>query len=182
MAGGAGPLHGARGRIAQGTLAEINVTPLVDVMLVLLVIFMVASSVEAARISREAETLRQTINEEQAARAQGDEAQVPVDLPRVHADKLPAAGKAGKPVVSFDGERRIWLDKELLVDCRPKSVDACLDGFDAGLAKSAKGKGLRDAHLRADRRLDYGLVLALMARMRRAGIEHFGLVSEDPGK
>jgi biopolymer transport protein ExbD len=35
--------------------------------------------------------------------------------------------------------------------------------------------------LRADRRLDYGLVLALMARMRRAGIEHFGLVTEEPG-
>ena len=45
------------------------------------------------------------------------------------------------------------------------------------------GRGLVDpirAHLRADRKLDYGVVLALMSRMRRSGIEHFGLVSEEP--
>jgi len=35
-------------------------------------------------------------------------------------------------------------------------------------------------HLRADRHLDYGIVLALLARLRRVGIEHFGLVSEEP--
>lgn len=171
---------GGRGRIAQGTLSEINVTPMVDVMLVLLVIFMVASSVEAARISREAETLRQVASEEIAAKAATDENQVPVDLPKLKADKIAAGAKAGKPVVSFDGDRKIWLDKELLVDCRSKATDACLDGFEAGLQRSSRGKSLRDAHLRADRRLDYGVVLSLMARMRRVGIEHFGLVSEEP--
>lgn len=171
-----------RGRIADGTLAEINVTPMVDVMLVLLVIFMVASSVEAARISREAETLRQTVNQEQAAKNQTDENQVPIDLPKLRADKVPPGANKGKPVISFDGDRRIFLDKDMLVDCKPKSVDQCLDGFETALQNNAKGRGLRDAHLRADRRLDYGLVLALMSRMRRAGIEHFGLVSEEPAK
>ena len=39
---------------------------------------------------------------------------------------------------------------------------------------------LRDANLRADRHLDYGLVLAFMSRLRKAGIEHFGLIAEEP--
>ncbi|MSQ81631.1 MAG: biopolymer transporter ExbD [Myxococcales bacterium] len=171
---------GGRSRIAQGTLSEINVTPMVDVMLVLLVIFMMASAVETARISREAETLRQVASEEAAGRQAIDENQVPVDLPKLKADKIAVGAKPGKPVISVDGERKIWVDKELLVDCKVKATDACLDGFEAALQKSSKGRGLRDAHLRADRRLEYGFVLALMARMRRVGIEHFGLVSEEP--
>ena len=170
-----------RGRIAQSQLAEINVTPLVDVMLVLLVIFMVASAVETSRIAREAETLRQTVQEEAAA-ATKEEAQIPVDLPRVKADKLTAAGKAGKPVVSMDASKRVFLDRDLLFDCRSVSVDACLDGFESALRKHPRAQGLREANLRADRHLDYGLVLALMSRLRRAGIEHFGLVSEEPAQ
>ncbi len=180
MSGGSG--GGGRGRIARGTLSEINVTPLVDVMLVLLVIFMVASAVETARISREADTLRQVVTEEAAARNASDENQVPVDLPKVNADKINLSAKQSKPIISIDGDKKIFLGKDLLVDCRSRAVDGCLDGFEAGLAKHPKGRGLRDANLRADRRLDYGLVLALMSRMRRAGIEHFGLVSEEPGK
>jgi biopolymer transport protein TolR len=42
MAGDAGPVRG-RGRRVSTSLAEINVVPLVDVMLVLLIIFMVAA-------------------------------------------------------------------------------------------------------------------------------------------
>ena len=42
-ASNAGPGHRARGRRVSTTLAEINVIPLVDVMLVLLIIFMVAA-------------------------------------------------------------------------------------------------------------------------------------------
>jgi biopolymer transport protein ExbD len=40
---GAGPHRGGRGRRISSSLAEINVVPLVDVMLVLLVIFMVTA-------------------------------------------------------------------------------------------------------------------------------------------
>ena len=42
-ASNAGPGHRARGRRVSTTLAEINVIPLVDVMLVLLIIFMIAA-------------------------------------------------------------------------------------------------------------------------------------------
>jgi biopolymer transport protein TolR len=170
---------GGRGRIARSSLSEINVTPLVDVMLVLLVIFMVASAVETARISREAETLRQVVTEE-TAQTNRDENQVPIDLPKVKADPAPAVGKQGKPTIAMDAQKRIFLDTSLLIDCGKRTTDQCLDGFEAALHKHPKAQGLRDAALKADRHLDYGLVLALMARMRRAGIEHFGLVTEEP--
>ena len=171
---------GRGGRIAQSTLAEINVTPLVDVMLVLLVIFMVASAVETSRIAREAETLRQTVTEEAAA-AQKGEVQVPVDLPHLKADKMSQGQKGGKPVISVDAQKRIYLDRDQLIDCSTRTVDQCLDGFETALRKHPKAQGLREANLRADRHLDYGLVLAFMSRLRRAGIEHFGLVAEEPG-
>ena len=41
--GGSGHLRGGRGRRVSSSLAEINVVPLVDVMLVLLIIFMVTA-------------------------------------------------------------------------------------------------------------------------------------------
>ena len=43
MSGGGGRRGGRRGRGGRAPMAEINVTPLVDVMLVLLIIFMVAA-------------------------------------------------------------------------------------------------------------------------------------------
>ena len=43
MAGSAGGGGGRRGRRRAAVMAEINVTPMVDVMLVLLIIFMVAA-------------------------------------------------------------------------------------------------------------------------------------------
>ncbi|MCO4762740.1 MAG: biopolymer transporter ExbD [Myxococcales bacterium] len=173
-----------RGRVAQATVAEINVTPLVDVMLVLLVIFMTASSVETARLSREAETLRQVVSDEMTAAdaAPQDENQVPVDLPKAKAEKLVGGAKSGKPVLSIDRRRRIYLGKDLLVDCRKVSgkFEACLDAFEKALSTNEKAQSLTDVHLRADQRLSYGQVLQLMARMRRAGISHFGLVTEVP--
>jgi biopolymer transport protein TolR len=180
MAFGGGGQGSSRGRIARSTLAEINVTPLVDVMLVLLVIFMVASAVETARVAREAETLRQVVTEE-TAQTDANENQVPIDLPKIKADPVAAKGK-GKPTIAIDGQKRAFLDQTLLVDCSKVAADKCLDAFEAALHKNPKSQGLRDAAFRADRKLDYGLVLGLMARMRRAGIEHFGLVSEEPLK
>ncbi len=174
---------GRKRRIAQTTVAEINVTPLVDVMLVLLVIFMTASSIETTRLSREAETLRQVVSEEVSAAdaPKEGENQVPVDLPKAKAEKL-KGGKSTKPVLSIDKRRRIYLDKALLVDCRkhPGAFTVCLDAFEAALSKNEAARSVTDVHLRADKRLKYGDVLQLMARMRRAGISHFGLVSETP--
>ena len=176
--------EGRRRRHRRAPMSQINVTPFVDVMLVLLVIFMTASSVETARLSREAETLRQVVSEEIAAvdAPPEDQNQVPIDLPKAQADRIAGKrGKDAKPTIHIDQQRRIFLDKTKLVECAgfSKDFDACLDRFEAALQRAAP-QGLRDVHLRADRRLSYDDVLRLMARMRRAGIQHFGLVTEAP--
>ena len=49
--------NGGGGKLPP-TLSEINVTPLVDVMLVLLIIFMVTAAVETVRVEQELEQVR----------------------------------------------------------------------------------------------------------------------------
>ena len=67
-----------------GLLAEINVTPFVDVMLVLLIVFMVAAPL-------------MTVG-------------VPVDLPRT--PQAPAAQVQDPLVVTLDGQGQIFLERE----------------------------------------------------------------------
>ena len=50
MAGSSGGGGGRRGRRRAAVMAEINVTPMVDVMLVLLIIFMVAAPLMTSTI------------------------------------------------------------------------------------------------------------------------------------
>ena len=86
MAGGSGGgRRGRRGR-RSAAMSEINVTPLVDVMLVLLIIFMVTAPMLTAG--------------------------VPIDLPDSRAEALKTEQKA--ITVSMDGEGRIFLDDQEL--------------------------------------------------------------------
>jgi biopolymer transport protein TolR len=97
---GAGTSRGKRGRGARvGTsLAEINVVPLVDVMLVLLIIFMVAAPMMT----------------------QG----MPVNLPKAAASRnIPAQQIFVTVPVSFATDRRVQLDSEWIgIDALPERV------------------------------------------------------------
>ncbi|MEI6642538.1 MAG: ExbD/TolR family protein [Novosphingobium sp.] len=80
---------GRRGRRVRGrgaAMSEINVTPLVDVMLVLLIIFMVTAPMLTAG--------------------------VPIDLPDSRAEALKTEQKT--VTVSMDGEGRVFLDDQEL--------------------------------------------------------------------
>lgn len=80
--GGSGGRRG-RGRGRKGTISEINVTPLVDVMLVLLIIFMVAAPM-------------MTVG-------------VPVDLPQTSANAL---NSETQPItISINAEGKIYLQE-----------------------------------------------------------------------
>ena len=81
-----GSRRGRRGRARGAAMSEINVTPLVDVMLVLLIIFMVTAPMLTAG--------------------------VPIDLPDSRAEALKTEQKA--ITVSMDGEGRIFLDDQEL--------------------------------------------------------------------
>ncbi len=81
---GMGPVSGRRGRRAP--MSEINVTPLVDVMLVLLIIFMVTAPLLVTG--------------------------VPVNLPEARAG---AIEQDDKPVqISLDGAGQIFIDEEAI--------------------------------------------------------------------
>lgn len=81
-AGGSGGRRG-RGRSRKGAISEINVTPLVDVMLVLLIIFMVAAPM-------------MTVG-------------VPVDLPQTSASAL---NSETQPItISINSEGKIYLQE-----------------------------------------------------------------------
>ncbi|MBI5443234.1 MAG: ExbD/TolR family protein [Deltaproteobacteria bacterium] len=129
-------------RGSKGTLADINVTPLVDVMLVLLIIFMVAAPM-----------IQQGVD---------------VSLPRVVAAQLPA--DTDLLVVTIDRSGGVHIGKS--------SVP--LDGLSEKVQAIYTRKGTKEAYLRADKDVPYGVVVRVMAEMKRAGIERLGMVTEPP--
>ena len=123
-------------------MAEINVTPLVDVMLVLLIIFMVTAPLLVAG--------------------------VPVDLPD---SKAGALDQEQKPVqISLDESGAIFVDDD------PVPAAELGDRLDAIARGSGEDGGPR-IFLRADRGLDYGLVMRVMGEINNAGLRRVALVS-----
>ncbi|WP_338468490.1 biopolymer transporter ExbD [Novosphingobium sp. ZN18A2] len=86
LAGSGGGRRGRRGRGAGGPMSEINVTPLVDVMLVLLIIFMVTAPLLTAA--------------------------VPIDLPDSKAK--PLEQQQDQVTISLDASGKVYLDDEEL--------------------------------------------------------------------
>ncbi len=96
---------------------------------------------------------------------------VDVDLPR--AEARPLQPKQGL-VVSVDRQGRIFVDET------PLSFEDFRASFPA-LVSARQPSGV---YLRADRRVDYGQVVRVLAVMRLAGVRAVGLVaeSEDVGR
>ncbi|MBI5522259.1 MAG: biopolymer transporter ExbD [Desulfarculus sp.] len=135
MAGGVGN----KGSI----MGEINVVPLVDVMLVLLIIFMVAAPMMV----------------------QGLEVKLPAT------DSGAFKQNDELLVLSLSREGRLFLDKE------PVEVE----GLAERIAQMTAAKPGTKVYLRADKDVSYGLVIAVMAQTRKAGVADVGMVTE-PGQ
>ena len=121
------------------TLAEINIIPLVDVVLVLLLIFMLTAPMMYRGID--------------------------VTLPKA----------AARPTAV---EERMILtvtkDRTLYLNDKPISLAT----LDTQLRDAFKGRTDRTLYLKADAALAYGAVVETMDRVRRAGIERLGMVTE----
>jgi len=146
MAGGGGG-HAAstyrtlRTHRSSSTLSEINVTPLVDVVLVLLLVFMVT----APMMSR------------------GIDVTLPVaDQP----DKSPE----DRLTVSVRADARVFVGDQ------PVNL-ALLEQY---LRDRLTGSASKIAFLRADESLQYGKVIEVVDKMKRAGVEQIGFVYELP--
>ncbi len=126
----------------DGFLSEINVTPFVDVMLVLLIIFMVTAPMMSQGLD--------------------------VALPQVTA----------KPLETKDEQLMVTVNRERQIFINDFAVD--LETLGDKLAKIVQGRANAEVYLKADREVPYGVVAAVMAQIREAGVEKLGMVTEPP--
>ena len=185
------PMGGNNGGEHNSTLSEINVTPLVDVMLVLLIIFMVTASVETIRVEREMEQIKQNnMDEEDLPEDQHPSQKIGIDLPKVNAEQVDLQ-EDRKLVLTLNLESQFYLSDNMVVDCKNFSedkktsptaespaFDACLAELEKKLLANEKLAADNELYLRADRNIPYGKPLKVMARIRKAGITKFGLIAE----
>ncbi len=128
------------GRDGRRFMSDINVTPFVDVMLVLLIIFMVTAPMMM----------------------QG----VEVNLPKTTTKSIktredPLILSVNKAQEIFIENRRIKLE-----DLEPK------------VKSIFKYRRDKEILLRADREVPYGFVIKVISRVKRAGIDKLGMITE----
>ena len=142
---GGGRGGGRRGsrRIQRAAMSEINVTPFVDVMLVLLVIFMVTAPLLTSG--------------------------VPLDLPKTKSQQLSSDKEPLTVSVNNNGE--ILLQETRIT----------LEDVGAKLKAINKGGPDETIFVRGDTKIDYGLVIKVMARINAAGFSKVSLLTNGEG-
>lgn len=130
----------ASGRKFGSALADINVTPLVDVVLVLLIIFMVTAPLMHRGID--------------------------VDLPRTATQ---TSENEERLIVSLDKKGMVYIDdiQIPLADLK-EQIQRRLPAL----------KNKNAIFLRADRTLQYGIIMEVMDEIKSAGVPTVGLVTE----
>jgi biopolymer transport protein TolR len=130
---------GGEARRIGGTLAEINIIPLVDVVLVLLLIFMLTAPMMYRGID--------------------------VNLPRAAAK--PTAVEE-RMVLTLTKDQSLYLNDRRITPT----------GLEEALRDAFRSRTDKTLYLKADAGLSYGAVVETMDRVRRAGIERLGMVTE----
>ncbi|MDF1565424.1 MAG: protein TolR [Deltaproteobacteria bacterium] len=129
---------------SRRAMSDINVTPLVDVMLVLLIIFMVTAPLIV----------------------QG----VKVDLPEARAQ---AMEEDDPPLIlTVNEEQKVFIGE----------VEIPLEELELKLKANARVQKDKEVYLHADRKLPYGVVVEVMAIMKRAGVENLGMITDPTEK
>lgn len=139
-----------RHRSRGGLLAEINVVPYIDVMLVLLVIFMITAPL-----------LTQGVN---------------VNLPDAKAKAVSAQGNL-PIVVSVDSEGKYYLNIAPQPS-RAISAQVLLTDVAARLRLAKQKHRKQVVYVKGDRGVDYGKVVQAMVLLQRAGATQLGLITK----
>ena len=124
----------------QKFMSEINVTPFVDVMLVLLIIFMVTAPMMMEGVT--------------------------VNLPQTTTKSIKTPEDPLILTVTENGE--ISLEKHQIA----------LDELETKLKSILKYRRDKEILLKADRNVQYGYVVKVIAGIKRAGIDKLGMITE----
>ncbi|MFT0212998.1 protein TolR [Pseudomonas sp. F1_0610] len=149
----------ARIRNRRKPVAEMNVVPYIDVMLVLLVIFMVTAPM-----------LNQGVK---------------VDLPKVSSEVLPQDNNSLVLTISIKADKTYYWNtgNEVDVETEQERAVTLADMTKAAQAiigaNGAQGKPVQ-VYVRADKAVDYGTVMAAMGGLQQAGVADVGLITEAP--
>jgi len=124
----------------KGFMSDINVTPLVDVMLVLLIIFMVTAPMMMQGVS--------------------------VNLPKT----------TTKYMKTEDEPMLLTINKKQEVFLENRRIG--MKDLEIKLKKIFENRRQKEILLRADKDVPYGLVVQVMASVKRAGVSKLGMVTE----
>lgn len=151
----------------SGAMADINVTPLVDVMLVMLIIFMVAAPVmEKARSQKELDE-----NRDKQQRL------VALNLPALDNSPTVSNDTPQTLTLKIDPNFVVSLDGRMISDCSPQkdAVDKrqwmpCFDAIESAIRASdaAQTSGII---VDADPSIKFGFVVGIMHRIHKANVE-----------
>jgi biopolymer transport protein ExbD len=187
---------GGGGSRLPTSMAEINVTPLVDVMLVLLIIFMVTASAETVRAENELEQSRveRDLVPPKKEEPKSPLKSVPIAVPNTQVKEV-QENEQKEPRVVLDRNVAFRLDETIAVDCvtyNPKFANLPRDADDAQLtadfercAKDAAIKFGNNAMIKekarvnfaADRTIPFGWAAQFMTIMGvQYGIKQVNLV------
>jgi biopolymer transport protein TolR len=160
------------GKSGGGAISEINVTPLVDVMLVLLIIFMVTATI-----------IR---NQEESERVVDMDLPVTRENPTVidiaHTDKL---------ILKIDANLRVYVTSPgtdapdvLITDCsasltqtNPDRFEPCFQQIFASLGQNARLMSERELYILGEPTIPYGFVVGTLNQIRLAGVDKVGMVT-----
>jgi biopolymer transport protein ExbD len=137
---------------SESPMTEINTTPLVDVMLVLLIIFLITVPV-----------VIQT---------------VPLTLPTV--TNLPTTTKPENVLLSVDANCDVYWG-QTRIDSKQELLDRGVAALKAEIARQeAKGGKIElpEVHVRGDKDMEYRCVGGVIYTMQRAGFLKIGFISE----
>ncbi|MEN0105514.1 MAG: protein TolR [Pseudomonas sp.] len=149
----------ARIRQRRKPVAEMNVVPYIDVMLVLLVIFMVTAPM-----------LNQGVK---------------VDLPKVSSDALPQDNNTQVLTISIKADKTYYWNLGSEVDTDKQQAKALtlpeMTTAVTAIMNQSRAQGKQtQVFIRADKVVDYGAVMAAMGGLQQAGVGNVGLITEAP--
>ena len=149
----------------ESIFAEINITPLTDVFLVMLIIFMVS----ALAVQVEARREKRKVDKEQQQAEVEKKSGLKVNLPSGAAQELDTSKASLVLVIPLSGD--VSVGGKLMPDSKLDAV------FHAAFQKDKKTQVV----LKADRGVAHGRVVNIMERAKQAGLTHLAIGTSGGG-